>query len=183
MSPGCLDRFLGRLRAEYPDYPLAVRRYSSPDDPTIEHSIDILLVPASQLHAVAWHAWELTEEVYGDDATPFVMGAVDPESSEEYFAEELEKARGQWIQTFLRFPLDASTFSSLIYPAMGFAPAPAGHAPAAESPAQAINRLKETVWSDMAAQDPERPSIGATLRAVETLRPEDPLQRRYPYAA
>lgn len=87
-----MDRFLEVLRAEYPDYPLSVRKYSCPDDPTIECFIDILLVPTDRLHDVAWQAWGLAEEVYGDEPTRFLMTTVDPESSAEHFAEELDRA-------------------------------------------------------------------------------------------
>lgn len=87
-----LDRFVDRLRAEYPHFPLSVRPYQSPDDPTIELFIDILLVPEAQLHEVGMRAWELANEVYGDAHAPFLMTSVCPESSVEYFAKELEEA-------------------------------------------------------------------------------------------
>lgn len=92
MTRSRLERFLHRLRVEYPDFPLSVRPYQSPDDETIEHFIDILLVPEARLHEVGMRAWELAIDVYGDEHTPFLMTSVCPESSVEYFAKELEEA-------------------------------------------------------------------------------------------
>lgn len=94
MSQELMDRFLFRLRAEYPHYPLSVRPYQSPDDESVECFIDILLVPHALLHAVGMRAWELADEVYGNAPVPFLMTSVSPESSAKYFGDTLAQSAG-----------------------------------------------------------------------------------------
>lgn len=93
MITSLMDRFLERLRQAYPEYPISVQRYSSPDDPTIEYFIDILLVPDEKLHDTNWDAWGLAEEVYGEQSMPFLMSAVNPETSAEHAADDLSRGR------------------------------------------------------------------------------------------
>lgn len=115
MTQPRMELFLARLGAEYPQYPLSVRPYQSPDDETVEFFIDILLVPETQLHEVGMRAWVLADEVYGDTPVPFLMTSVSPESSIEYFADELANTRPDLAVDFLveglsRIELDPAWF-------------------------------------------------------------------------
>jgi hypothetical protein len=162
-----------------PEYVVSVRPYRCMDDASITHFINILMVPNDRLHSVVWRAWELADSIYGDEPVRFLMATVNPESSEKYFAKELGKARGRWIQTSLRLPLVAGTFRSLVYPAMECA----SISVVAKSTAEATRWLEDAGWPDIPSKGNGNPGIGPTLRAVEMMRPEDPVERRYPYAA
>lgn len=92
MTQPLLERFLSRLRTEYPSYPLVVLPYSR-EDPTIEYFIHLLDVPIEELSRVLHHAWELAFEVFGEETIPFHLTPMDPEISAESFPEALEEHR------------------------------------------------------------------------------------------
>ena len=89
MSDSRLDPLLVRLRAEFPNNVVAIRPYQSPDDPSIEYSIDILGVSDDDLIDVSRRAWELAFDLFGTGPVFFMMTSVDKENSAKFYAKEL----------------------------------------------------------------------------------------------
>ncbi len=89
MTDPRLDRFVIRLREEFPSYVVAIRAFESPEDPSIEFFVNILRVPDDDICRTSDRAWELTSDYFGEGQLSFLMTAVDKENSSKFYAKEL----------------------------------------------------------------------------------------------
>jgi hypothetical protein len=85
MTQSQLHELVELLRARWPSYRILVRPFEPEDDPAIRHFVRILDVPAEFVPAVAWEAWTLVPDVFGEAEPPFVMTALGRETSAKFF--------------------------------------------------------------------------------------------------
>jgi hypothetical protein len=176
-----MQQFLSALEAELPlGYVVHVRPYSLEEDEEIHWFIHILMVPSEELHPVAWRAWTLAGEIYGDEPTPFLMTSVNPESSTRHFPEALAKAGRSSQVRIPTNPLPMCSKAERALPWRPIAVAATSSEPQPEPPA------KRSSWITLRpgpAEDARRKiTLDRSLKSATTRR-EALGEPEYPYAA
>jgi hypothetical protein len=178
------QEFLDRLKAEFPsEFAIVVHPFTIEEDRSITHFVNILMVPRDRLHDVVWRAWEIAEEIYGDEPTTFLMTTVSPEATAEHFAEQLEATGRECVR------IPAKLLSGIIQVRrrpVDSKPAFASgwrQGPAAQGLADGYTKLPTTGWSMHGSSQTKTPRLGHALLAAETVEADDPIQRRYYFAA
>jgi len=140
-------------------------------------------VPRDRLHDVAWRAWEIAEEVYGDEPTTFLMTTVSPESSTEHFAKQLEAAGRGCDRAPVKVPsgrIQARRRSDV----HGLGRASVWRRILADQDTLGPqSKLPTPGWSIEGGRHAKSPTIGHAWSAARTVEAHDPIHRRYVYAA
>jgi hypothetical protein len=176
--------FLQRLDQEHAgEFVISVRPYSCEEDRSITHFVNILMVPRGRLHNVAWRAWEIAEEVYGNEPTTFLMTTVSPESSAEHFAAQLEAAGRGCVRAPVKVPSGRIQVRRRI-DVHGLRRASVWRRVLADQESLGSqSKLPTPEWSIEGGRHAKSPTIGHAWSAARTVEPHDPIHHRYPFAA